>query len=76
MGSFLITLLVIVAIALIVYCIYCYISTLSERRKNEEKLRRQRILYNEKVKAEQAKQNARNAGKMTREIIDRIAKPK
>jgi len=75
MDLFLLFLAIVLIFALVIYIIY-YISTFSERRKNEELLNRQIQLYQEKHKAEQAKQASIIAGETARNNIDKIAKPK
>lgn len=68
--SFIVLLIVCVLLAL--YLIY-YLCTLPERRKNNENLRRQILLNEEKYEAEKAKQIARVTGEIVRNNIDRIA---
>lgn len=75
MGSFFIVLLIIWGVILAIYFVH-YIWTLPKRRENKEKWRREVLLYEEKCKAEKAKQYARIAGALTRENIDKIAKLK
>lgn len=72
MGSFFFTLLIILGVIFVLNFIH-YILTLPERRENEEKLRRSFLLYEEKIEAERAKQNARIAGAIAIENIDKIA---
>lgn len=64
--------LVILGLIIGIYFIY-YIWTLPERRKRKERLRRELLLYEEKCKAERAKQNARIAGETVRKEISKIA---
>ncbi len=54
------------------YLVY-YIWTLPERRKRKEQLRREFLLYEERCKAEQAKQSVRIAGETARKEISKIA---
>ncbi len=75
MKLFFIVTLTILALIFAIYSIY-YISTLPERRKNKERMKREVLLYEEKCQAEKAKQIARTAGKITRENIDKISKQK
>ena len=70
MGSFFITLLIILSIILIVL----YVWTLPERRKNQEILSRNERLDEEQYHAEMVKHQARVAGEIIRENIDAIAK--
>lgn len=72
MGFLFLAILIILVVALVVY----YNSTLYERRKNEEWLRQQILLSQQKVEAERAKQYARIAGEKARENIDKIASAK
>jgi len=73
MGWLLFFLIIVSLTVLIIYLIY-YISTLPERRANDEKIKQEIFLYEEKLKAEQAKRDARNAGEIVRETIDIISK--
>lgn len=75
MGTFFIALLIIFGVMLAIWFVH-YIWTLPERRENEERLRREALLWEEKYQAEKAKQIARTAGEITRENIERIAKLK
>lgn len=59
---------------LLTICIVYYICTLEQRRQNDEKIRREMLLYEENYQAEKAKQNARIAGEVTRQKIKEIAK--
>lgn len=70
-----IVLLIVLGLILAIYFFY-YIFTLLERRKNEERLRMETFLFEEKYEAERAKQNARIAGQIIRERIDKIANSK
>ena len=45
-----------------------------ERRKNKELLRRETLLYREKLQTERAKQIARVIGKNARDNIEKLAK--
>jgi len=68
--------LLLITFGIVFAIIINYICTLPYRRKNEEKLRREFLLYEQKVQAERAKQIARIAGEITRKNIDEIAKHK
>lgn len=72
MDSFFIVLIIIFCVILLICFIY-YIFTLPKRRKNKEIFRREVLLFEEKYEAENAKQNARIAGQITREKINEIA---
>lgn len=72
MDSFFIVLLTFLGVVLAIYFVH-YILTLPERRKNEEVLRREALLFKEKYEAEKVKQEARIAGEIARERIDKIA---
>lgn len=65
-------LLIIFGVILVICFIY-YILTLRVRRENKEILKRVFLLYEEELEAEKVKQNARIAGKMAIESIDKIA---
>ncbi len=75
MNPVLAALLAILSLIIGIYFIY-YIWTLPERREQKERLRRELLLYEEKCKAEQAKQNARVAGETVRREISKIASQK
>lgn len=66
----------IILIVILIFFLVRYIKKLPERRKNREILNRTLLLYNEKIKAEQAKQFARSAGENIRNNITNIAKHK
>lgn len=72
MNHLFIVLLIIFAVILLI-CIIHYILTLPERRAHKEILNREFLLYKEKCKAEQVKQDARIAGKIARDRINEIA---
>jgi len=74
MSLLMMMLILFIAIAVTAVCYYCCATSLSRRRENEERLRRARLLYNERIKAERTKQQARIAGESARNNIDRIAK--
>ncbi|MDE6021563.1 MAG: hypothetical protein K2H01_11285 [Ruminococcus sp.] len=73
MESFYIALLIIFGV-IVVACLVYYIYTLPARREKKEKLRRKFLLYEEQMRAETAKQNARIAGEIARKNIDNIVK--
>ena len=72
MGSLFFALLIILGVTFVIYSIH-YFLTLPERRENEERLRRSFLLYEEKIEAERARQNARIAGAIAIENINKIA---
>lgn len=72
MNCFFITLFIILLVIFAIYLIH-YIRTLPKRHKNKEILKRELSLYEEKCRAEQAKQSARIAGKIALDNINNIA---
>lgn len=51
----------------------CCITTAPERHESDEFIRRERLLFEEKCRAERAKQAARSAGEVTRKNIVELA---
>ena len=75
MGTFFLALLIIIGVLSVIGFVR-YTLTLPERRENDERLRQETLLFEEKCKAEIAKQNARLLGELARKKIDEIANPK
>ena len=69
---FVLLLIIILGVAFVIYFIR-HILTLHERREAEERWRRSKLLYEEKIEAERAKQNARIAGAIAIDNIEKIA---
>ena len=72
MNPLLVVMLAIISVVLVFWLLH-YLRTLPERRENAERLRREFLLYEERLEAEKVKQNARVAGAIARAKIDRIA---